>query len=155
MHLSYDVAVSMDFHHNCPLATQCFWLLNQMMADQSGTWRPQELSSVGCMLGVSHQDSGTYCTYCTDWIVHNSWIVLEFLPLLCKVRIKFYWQGLRIIENIRRYQRISTEVLRDHTYQPAASRRATQRIHWFVHVLRHPPEHPTKAILMLDPSTTG
>lgn len=87
MHLSYDVTVSRDFHRNCPLDTHCVWLLNQMLADQFGTWRPQEPSSVCCMLVVPHQDSGIHILHRCYIFLHCITPEFEFLPLLSKVKI--------------------------------------------------------------------
>ena len=65
-------------------------------------------------------------------------------------------RALRTIENIRWPQRVSNEVLRARTCQPRASCLAAQRrTRWIGHVLRLPPDHPTKAILQFDPRAAG
>ncbi|KAL1246814.1 hypothetical protein QQF64_034817 [Cirrhinus molitorella] len=61
-------------------------------------------------------------------------------------------RALRTIENIRWPQRVSNEALRARTRQPRASGLVAQRrTRWFGHVLRLPPDHPTKAIIQFDP----
>ncbi|XDV50755.1 hypothetical protein PO909_019770 [Leuciscus waleckii] len=65
-------------------------------------------------------------------------------------------RALRTIENIRWPQRVSNQVLRARTCQPRASCLAAQcRTRWFGHVLRLPPDHPTRAILQFDPRAAG
>ncbi|KAL1273454.1 hypothetical protein QQF64_029316 [Cirrhinus molitorella] len=62
-------------------------------------------------------------------------------------------RALRTIENIRWPQRVSNEALRARTRQPRASGLVAQRrTRWFGHVLRLPPDYPTKAIIQFDPS---
>ncbi|KAL1276258.1 hypothetical protein QQF64_035881 [Cirrhinus molitorella] len=65
-------------------------------------------------------------------------------------------RALRTIENIRWPQRVSNEALRARTRQPRASGLVTQRhTLWFGHVLRLPPDHPTKAIIQFDLRAAG
>lgn len=65
-------------------------------------------------------------------------------------------RALRTIENIRWPQRVSNEELRARTCQPRASSLVAQRrTRWFGHVLRLPPDHPTRAILQFDPKAAG
>ncbi len=65
-------------------------------------------------------------------------------------------RALRTIENIRWPQRVSNKILRSRTCQPRASCLAAQRrTRWFGHVLRLPPDHPTRAILQFDPRDAG
>lgn len=84
---------------------------------------------------------------------------METWPLnkILDVRIDvFDSRALRTSENIRWPQRIPNEALRACTCQPRASCLAAQRrIHWCSHVLRLPPDHPTKAILQFDLKAAG
>lgn len=65
-------------------------------------------------------------------------------------------RALRTVENIRWSKLISNEQLRALTNQLRASCLAAQRrIGWFGHVLRLPPDHPTRAILKFDPRAAG
>ena len=65
-------------------------------------------------------------------------------------------RALRRLEGIHWSQHISNEEVRRRTKQPPASTLAAQRrVRWFGHVLRCPPEHPTRAILEFDPAAAG
>lgn len=65
-------------------------------------------------------------------------------------------RSLRAIENIKWYDRISNEILRERTQQPPASLQAAQRrLRWYGHTQRLPIEHPTRSILEFNPKTAG
>ena len=65
-------------------------------------------------------------------------------------------RALRSLEGIRWHDFVSNVELRRRTTQPDIRRLAAQRrIRWLGHVLRCPPEHPTKAILRFDPRAAG
>ena len=65
-------------------------------------------------------------------------------------------RALRTLENIKWYDLISNEVLRERTQQPPASLLATQRrLRWYGHIQRLPEEHPTRSIFEFNPHTAG
>ncbi|CAH1242627.1 Hypp6909 [Branchiostoma lanceolatum] len=65
-------------------------------------------------------------------------------------------RALRRIAGIRWHEHVSNIELRELTKQPPASRLAAmRRIRWYGHVLRLPPEHPTRAMLDFDPKQAG
>ncbi|CAH1233298.1 Hypp676 [Branchiostoma lanceolatum] len=65
-------------------------------------------------------------------------------------------RALRRIAGIRWHEHVSNIKLRELTKQPPASRLAAmRRIRWYGHVLRLPPEHPTRAMLDFDPKQAG
>ena len=65
-------------------------------------------------------------------------------------------RALRRIEGIHWTQHVSNEEVRRRTRQPPASALAAQRrVRWLGHILRSPPEHPTRAILEFDPAAAG
>ena len=61
-------------------------------------------------------------------------------------------RALRSLENIKWYDRVPNEVLRERTQQPPASLLAAQRrLRWYGHIQRLPVEHPTRSILEFNP----
>ena len=65
-------------------------------------------------------------------------------------------RALRRIEGIRWPEVISNEELRARTQQPPASSLiATRRVRWYGHLLRLPPDHPTRALLDFQPQQAG
>ena len=83
----------------------------------------------------------------------ETWALTEYVS----VRIDgFDFRAMRRIEGIFWPQRISNEELRARTAQPpASSLLAMRRVRWFGHLLRLPPEHPTKAMLDFSPQLAG
>ena len=68
----------------------------------------------------------------------------------------FDTRALRRLEGIHWSQHITNEEVRQRTNQPPASTLATQRrVRWLGHVLRSPPDHPTRAILEFNPIVEG
>ena len=65
-------------------------------------------------------------------------------------------KALRRLEGIHWSQHITNEEVRRRTKQaPASALAAQRRVRWFGHVLRCPPEHPTRAILEFNPAAAG
>ena len=65
-------------------------------------------------------------------------------------------KALRRLEGIHWSQHITNDEVRQRTRQPPASTLAAQRrVRWLGHVLRCPPDHPTRAILEFNPSAEG
>ncbi|CAH1233196.1 Hypp638 [Branchiostoma lanceolatum] len=65
-------------------------------------------------------------------------------------------RALRRISGIRWHERVSNKELQELTNQPTASSlTAMRRVRWYGHVLRLPPEHPTRALLDFDPKLAG
>ena len=65
-------------------------------------------------------------------------------------------RALRRIEGIRWWQHITNYELREQTHQPPVSAIIAQRrMRWYGHLLRLPPDHPTRAALDFNPSAAG
>ncbi|KAI8496714.1 hypothetical protein Bbelb_253690 [Branchiostoma belcheri] len=63
---------------------------------------------------------------------------------------------LRRILGVRWFDHLPGTELRQRTQQPPASRvAAMRRVRWYGHVLRLPPDHPTRAILNFSPQSAG
>ncbi|KAI8518139.1 hypothetical protein Bbelb_041560 [Branchiostoma belcheri] len=63
---------------------------------------------------------------------------------------------LRRILGVRWFDHLPGTELRQRTQQPSASRvAAMRRVRWYGHVLRLPPDHPTRAILNFSPQSAG
>ena len=68
----------------------------------------------------------------------------------------FDTRSLRRIEGIHWTQHVTNAEVRRRTSQPPASSIiGTRRMRWFGHMLRLPPEHPTKALLDFNPADHG
>ncbi|XP_078585927.1 uncharacterized protein LOC144867734 [Branchiostoma floridae x Branchiostoma japonicum] len=65
-------------------------------------------------------------------------------------------RALRRISGTRWHERVRNTELREQTGQPpASSLAAMRRVRWYGHVLRLPPEHPTRALLDFNPKKAG
>ena len=65
-------------------------------------------------------------------------------------------RSLRRIEHIHWSQHVTNEEVRRRTQQPpATSLIAMRRVRWYGHLLRLPPDHPTKALLDFNPAEHG
>ena len=68
----------------------------------------------------------------------------------------FDTRALRRIEGIHWTQHVTNVEVHQRTRQPPVSTLAAQRrVRWLGHVLRLPPDHPTRAILDFDPGAAG
>ncbi|XP_035696641.1 uncharacterized protein LOC118430043 [Branchiostoma floridae] len=65
-------------------------------------------------------------------------------------------RALRRITGTRWHEHVRNSELRELTGQPpASSLAAMRRVRWYGHVLRLPPEHPTRALLEFNPKQAG